>query len=233
MSGVVLDSASLSPVAGAAVIFGNTGTGGLTYAVTGPDGRFKVSVAAGDYSITVTHVQYYDFTYKTGIASVTELSPFALKENVESLEAASVTGSYIKRRGSNYTVSVKGNPKAEGLSTLSFMGTLPGVRGLSVNDRPAVIYINDRELKMSRDQIVQYLSTVPTESIEDIKVRPSKGAVGQASRRNAAIYIRTRRNENEFISAMAMINPEYKYGVKGAKGDLSGSFGYFDKKYLL
>lgn len=86
---------------------------------------------------------------------------------------------------------------------------------------------------MSRDQIVQYLSTVPTESIEDIRVRPSKGAVGQASRRNAAIYIRTRRNENEFISAMAMINPEYKYGVKGAKGDLSGSFGYFDKKYLL
>ena len=121
VSGVVLDSASLSPVAGAAVIFGNTGTGGLTYAVTGSDGRFKVSVAAGDYSITVTHVQYYDFTYKTGIASVTELSPFALKENVESLEAASVTGSYIKRKGSNYTVSVKGNPKAEGLSTLSFM----------------------------------------------------------------------------------------------------------------
>ena len=230
VSGVVLDSASRIPVAGAAVIFGNTGTGGLTYSVTGSDGKFKVSVAAGDYSITVTHVQYYDFTYKTGIASVTELSPFALKENVESLEAASVTGSYIKRRGSNYTVSVKGNPKAEGLSTLSFMGTLPGVRGLSVNDRPAVIYINDRELKMSRDQIVQYLSTVPTESIEDIRVRPSKGAVGQASRRSAAIYIRTRRNESEFISAMAMINPEYKYGVKGAKGDLSGSFGYFDKK---
>lgn len=230
VSGVVLDSASRVPVAGAAVIFGNTGTGGLTYSVTGSDGKFKVSVAAGDYSITVTHVRYYDFTYKTGIASVTELSPFALKENVESLEAASVTGSYIKRRGSNYTVSIKGNPKAEGLSTLSFMGTLPGVRGLSVNDRPAVIYINDRELKMSRDQIVQYLSTVPTESIEDIRVRPSKGAVGQASRRNAAIYIRTRRNESEFISAQASIAPEYHYEADGIFGILNGSFGYFDKK---
>ena len=230
VSGVVLDSASRVPVAGAAVIFGNTGTGGLTYAVTGSDGRFKVSVAAGDYSITVTHVQYYDFTYKTGIVSVTELSPFVLKENVESLEAASVTGSYIKRRGSNYTVSVKGNPKAEGLSTLSFMNSLPGVSGLSVNNRYAVVYINDRELKMPPDQIVQYLSNIPTESIEDIRVRPSKGAVGQASRRNAAIYIRTRRNESEFISAQASIAPEYHYEADGIFGILNGSFGYFDKK---
>ena len=85
------------------------------------------------------------------------------KEKIYDLEEIYVKANYIKRHGAGYVATIKGNPNALNNNVLAFMNTLPGVSGLNVYNRASKVYIDGRELKMPSNEIVNYLSGIPTE----------------------------------------------------------------------
>lgn len=231
ISGTVIDTAHV-PLCDAVVIFGSHSSGNVEYAVTDHNGKFTYTAGKGMYRIAVTHLQYADYTDSVYIGRDTVLSPFVLMEKTNTLGEVVVHADFVKRKGSRFTVSVQGNPLAKNRSTLSFLNQLPGVRGLSVNNESAVIYFNGREIKLPPDSIMKFLSGLPTESIESIKVVPTRGAQGSASGPKAAIYITQRKTDGQkYFSGQVMLSPSLYVETESLYGEVSGTLGYNNGKF--
>ena len=155
------------------------------------------------------------------------------KEKIYDLEEIYVKANYIKRHGAGYVATIKGNPNALNNNVLAFMNTLPGVSGLNVYNRASKVYIDGRELKMPSNEIVNYLSGIPTESIDNIKVKHQQGMENKSAGIYAALYITTRRAIVEQHSGQVSLNPQYRYKNKSVQADGNASYGFFDKQLSL
>ncbi len=228
VSGQLTDSTGAA-VQDANIVFGGKGSSRTTYAVSDANGAFSVTLPAGKYSIGITHISYKDIVEALNITADTTLS-YRLTANSNKLSEVKVYGDFIKRKGASFTAKVRGNPLAEDRSVLSFMNMLPGIRGLSVNGRSATVYVNGRELKMPQDELVRYLSSIPTESIEDISAKAAKGAGTKASGAAGVINITLRKSSAPRYSGQVLFSPSLNLQTGKSIGSLGTSAGYFDKK---
>ncbi len=229
VSGQLTDSTGAA-VQDANIVFGGKGSSRTTYAVSDANGAFSVTLPAGKYSIGITHISYKDIVEALNITADTTLS-YRLTANSNKLSEVKVYGDFIKRKGTGFTAKVRGNPLAEDRSVLSFMNMLPGIRGLSVNGREAAVYINGRELRMESDELLRYLSSIPTESIDEVSARASKSAGMRASGQESSIYISLRKVSDPRYSGKVSAEPSL--GLRSGRLAMStgGSVGYFEKKF--
>lgn len=229
VSGVLTDSLG-APVQDANIIFGAKGEKKTYYASSDVKGCFSVNLPDGGYSMGITHLSYKDLMAEVVIKADTTLR-YKLTASSNKLSEVKVYGDFIRRKGAGFTVKVRGNPLAEDRSVLSFMNELPGIRGTSVNGGRAAIYINGREMKMSNDELLRYLSSIPTESIEELSARASKSAAARASGAPTAIYITLRKTADPRYSGQVLLSPSLNYKNGTLSNTLGGSLGYFDKKW--
>lgn len=229
VKGRITDSTG-NAVAYAHIMFGNSIAAHSQFVLSDSSGNFSMALTEGIYTLAITHIAYNDLINKQVDISSDTCFIWIMSKNICQLDDVVVSASFIKHKGAEYTAKVRGNPLAKDRSVLSFMNQLPGVRGLSVNSKSATVYINGRELKMPADEIVRYLASIPTESIDAVTVRSSKGAASKAQSGGSVINITLRKNTEAMYSGQASATASYTTPYSAFQGDASGSFGYFDNR---
>ena len=85
---------------------------------------------------------------------------------------------------------------------------------------------------MNSDDIIRMLSNLPTESIKSVKVTPSLGVRDDKGKgRRSAIHITLAETDKDFYSGQASLSPQYNFETSRFSGDMSATFGYFDRKF--
>ena len=181
-----------------------TGVGGVAGAtVTDSTGKFTVSVSLCDSLVVeISHLIYEDRTVLLSeISAPVDLGTIILSEKKESIQEAVVTSSFIKMRGTDMLVDVKGNPDAKGKNALQFLNTLPGINGLHIYGQGlSKVYINDRELKLPNDQLYSYVASLKAEDVQSIQIVTRKGAKYEAGHKGGVIRIRMSKSDNKRLS---------------------------------
>lgn len=195
-------NASAVEIEGAVIVA--TGVGGVAGAtVTDSTGKFTVSVNCCDsLAVEISHLQYESHTVvMSAISAPVDLGSIILAEKKETIQEAVVTGSFIKMRGTDMLVDVKGNPDAKGKNALQFLNTLPGINGLHIYGQGlSKVYINDRELKLPNDQLYSYVASLKAEDVQSIQIVTRKGAKYEAGHKGGVIRIRMSKSDNKRLS---------------------------------
>lgn len=166
-------------------------------------GNFKIIVSPDSCSLKITHLQYHEIVMK--IREKVDLGPITMYDNVNQVDAIVVQANFIKRRGADYTVSLRNNPVAVNRNALEFMSTLPGVNGLSINGKGSDLYVNGRLIHLPPDEQLKYLSGLRAQDVENITIIPSGGARYSASHRGGVIRITLRRGDDKLFSGSVTV----------------------------
>lgn len=166
-------------------------------------GNFKIIVSPDSCSLRITHLQYKEIVMK--ITEKADLGPITMYDNVNQVDAIVVQANFIKRRGADYTVSLRNNPVAVNRNALEFMSTLPGVNGLSINGKGSDLYVNGRLIHLPPDEQLKYLSGLRAQDVENITIIPSGGARYSASHRGGVIRITLRRGDDKLFSGSVTV----------------------------
>jgi len=130
------------------------------------------------------------------------LGDIVLKQERDILDAAVVSASFIKRRGGNYTLSLKDNPLAKGKNTLQVLNSLPGIRGLRIygSKTPATLYVNGREMKLPPETLYKYIASLRADDVSTIQILPTGGVGMSMDKKGGVIKLRLRSGEDRRLS---------------------------------
>ncbi len=194
VSGSVVDEDNV-PIAGVVVILSGSEEV-LGAATTSDDGDFALKMDLSDsLSIELSHLSYETRTVALPECDGSDISVgrIIMKIRNTSLEEARVAADFIRRRGMNTIVSLKNNPNAKGRNTLQFLNTLPGVNGISINGRGvSKVFVNNREMKMSAQELYQYLAGLKATDVQTIHVMPNGGARYSGDHKGGVIRVQLR-----------------------------------------
>ncbi|MBQ8307492.1 MAG: carboxypeptidase-like regulatory domain-containing protein, partial [Alistipes sp.] len=198
LSGRVLEENG-EPVAFATVVLlrGEEQVAGLA---TDDAGRFSLVAPAGEYTLQISYLGYETWTRPVVLPTV--LEEIRLQPTATRIEGVEVTAQLIRREADRFIVDVANSPVAVGKDGTELLKTAPGVwvtdEQISINgSRGARVYVNDRELKLSGEQLLHYLRSLHAEQIARIEVIPLSGADYDADSSAGIIRITLKRQRED------------------------------------
>lgn len=114
------------------------------------------------------------------------------------LKEVVVTATSVSRENDRYIVRVIDSKALSGADGTEILKQAPGVwmdhAGISVNGAGGTrVYVNDREVKLSGENLISYLRTIQSADISKIEVIPQAGAEYSADSKGGIIRIHLRR----------------------------------------
>lgn len=223
VQGKVLDEAN-NPVAFANVILLSAKDSVTVYkgAVTRETGDFDFEQVEDDlYLLKVSFVGFQDLLTQVEIAQDKDLGTLFLKESVSDLDEVSVIGKkpVITRSIDRITFEVENSTLSTG-NTYELLKRTPGVivsQGqLLVKNRPATVYINDRKVYLSAQELQQLLEGFSAGNVKSVEVITNPPAKYDAEG-GAILNIKTSKNISigykGSLNANTTIAQVPKYGV--------------------
>jgi outer membrane receptor protein involved in Fe transport len=176
ISGKVVD-ASNNPIEFANVIlFLESENEFLRGTSTNDKGFFKLdNLTSTTYTIKIKFIGFEEFEQKIILTGDLDLKLVQLNETPESLNEVTVIGKKpsITRKPDRLIFNIENTALTEG-STLSVLKSTPGVivseGGINIKSAPATIYINNRKVQLTSDELIQLLESAPANSIKSIEV---------------------------------------------------------------
>ncbi len=204
------------------------------------DGRFDLEVAQGEYDLMISYVGFCD--YNIEVSADCDLGDITLESDATQIENVVVTSNFIRREADRFVVDVANAPSSIGQDGEALLRSAPGVW---INDDEISIYgnsnpkifVNDRELKLSSEQIMIYIRSLKSEDVRRIEVIPQSGAEYDASSSSGVIMIYLRRmSERGMIGTISMsgsysdnlvkYSPSARLNFQSQKLTLNGSAWY-------
>ena len=184
---------------------------GLQAAGTTTDsgGRFTLDAAPGDYTLQVSHLNYATHSQSIAITGG-ELDDIVLENASQKIDAVVVRAQLVRREADRFVVDVANAPSAIGKDGVELLERAPGVwvedDKLSINGKSgSKVYINEREVKLSGEQLIAYIRNLRAEDIQQIEVIPISGAEYDADSASGIIKITLRRRrENGLQGSLSM-----------------------------
>jgi len=207
-----------SPIEFATVVL-LAGTEQVAGTTTDEEGCFSLSIQAGHYTLSVQHLSYENYSKEVEITNGTDLGNIVLKSSATKIDEVVVKGQLVRREADRFVVDVANSVAALGKDGVELLERAPGVwitdEKISVNGKSgSKVYINDRELKMSGDQLITYIKTLRAEEIQKIEVIPTSGADYDADSAGGVIKITLRRQrENGTQGSVQMWTTANRYGL--------------------
>lgn len=169
-------------------------------AVTSNEGNFRIEAKAGKYRLVVQCVGYEPLRKElalpfNGRDSLTlDFSSYSLTEVV-------VQAKNIERKADRFVISVLPSTGKDGTELLS---QAPGVwladGNISINGaRGTKVFVDNREIRLTGDELLAYLRSLKSEDIKRIEVIPVTGADYEASARGGVIRISLRRRPDNGV----------------------------------
>lgn len=216
-------------------------------AVADTEGRFEVrEVTEGDYVLTINSVGYQEHKQNITLTATTSLGNITLSESAEVIEDVVVMGNLIKREADRFVMNnLSESPLAKGRDTYELLKLAPAVYAdnngtISINGKAgAKVLINEREVRMTNDQLMAYLKAIPAENLQKIEIIPESGADYDADSANGIIKITLRKQRESGTSGsvalggnIATTSTSYTMGPNGninhknGKLNLYGNFSF-------
>lgn len=177
VAGRILDNKE-QPVAFANVILlrAQDSTSFYRGAVSAENGSFRFeNVEENDYLLKASFIGYEDLLQKVAVSENEDLGAIILKENISTLGEVSVTAKrpVITRSIDRITFNVENSTLSTG-NSFELLKRTPGVivsQGqLLVKNRPATVYINDRKVYLTSQELQQLLSGFSAENVKSVEV---------------------------------------------------------------
>ncbi len=178
-------------------------------------GRFTLEAPRGAYTLKASFLGYDPLIKEIQLTQPSDLGALTLQPSAIGMEAVVVKGEMITREADRFVVNVADTPLAIGQTAKEMLQISPGVwvdekNGLSINGKsnPQVM-INDRIVRETGEDLINYLSTIKAEDIQRIEVIPIGGVEYDASAQGGVIKITLRsQRENGLEGSLSM-----RYGV--------------------
>ncbi len=205
------------------------------------DGKFSISVPAGQYNVSVGLMGYTTFSKTITMESNTDMGTVTLAEDAKMLGEVEITAKLIEREADKFVMNNVGkSAMAIGKSSLEILDIAPGVfvdkdGAISINGKSDTkIMINDRMTRMTGEQLAAYLRNIKAEDILKIEIIANPGAEYDSSSSGGIIHYTIRRSALEGYNGSAgisyrqgeysSISPSANINYRNAKLTLYGSF---------
>lgn len=182
------------------------------------EGHFALVAPSGHYTLSVTHISYAPFERTVDLVAGSSLGEITLAPAAQSIDAVVVKGQLVRREADRFVVDVANSLSAVGKDGVELLERAPGVwindDKISINGKSgSKVYLNDRELNLSGEQLITYLKTLRAEEIQKIEVIPTSGADYDADSASGIIKITLRRRrENGSQGSVQLWNSANNYG---------------------
>ena len=208
-------------------------------------GRFSIeNIKSGIYTLTVTCTGYIPYASQVSIPkdSITLL----LRKSAIQLKDVVISGNkpLIERKIDRVVFNLENSITASGGTAWEALNKAPGVQtkadgSVTANNKGVMIYMNDRPLRLSGEDLSNYLKNIPSDHISRIEViaNPSSRYDAQGT---AIINIVSKKTTSQGVNAT--IGTSYTQAVYGSynssvvlnyrknKLNLFGNYGYSNRK---
>ena len=213
------------------------------------NGLFRMKAPAGQYILRASFMGYDPVDKPVNVTGNTDLGSVVLGQSEHMLSDVVVTARLTERKGDRMVINLAGSPLAVGKTTKDILKYAPGVwvdpRGsISINGNSSVrVMINDRDVRMSGDELMNYLETLKAEDILKIEVIPVAGAEYEANSSGGIIRITLKKQALEGLNGSAAVSytqgkyptlaPSVNANYKRNKWSFTGRYNYRDSERFM
>lgn len=216
LKGIVMDTDSIPVEFANITAFANDSVVGG--GVTDANGLFRIEVGTDCNKVRVSFVGYDDVV----LSSISrDMGRIILKQTSTTLQEIVVKSPLIRREADRIVLNVAANPLSANKDAQELLKTAPGV--WATDDRLSIygqggtsVYIDDRKVNMSGNQLMTYLKSIQSSSIATIEIIPKVGAEYNADSSGGVIRINLKRNRVDGLNGSAGLNittGEYKQWI--------------------
>ncbi len=212
---------------------------------TDDKGFFKLErLAAATYVIKISFIGFEEFEQKIVLTGNLDLKKIRLNETPESLGEVTVIGKKptIIRKPDRLIFNIENTALTE-RSTLGVLKSTPGVivsdGSISIKGEPAAIFINNRRVQLTSDELIQLLESAPANSIKSVEVITNPPASYDADSGSVINIIMSKNlvtgyRGNIYTNYTQGVFPRYNAGTshyfKNNKVNLNVNYSYTNKK---
>jgi hypothetical protein len=127
-----------------------------------------------------------------------------LNDDIKSMKAVNIVSEkqLYERKNDRFVFNIENSILANGSNAFEGIGKTPGMianaNGISMIGKGAVkVLVNGRDIRLSGDDLTNYLTSLPSESIKAIEVITSPGAKYDANGDSGIVNIILKKNKNE------------------------------------
>ena len=241
ISGSIIDSTSSEAVAFANVALldhDSLVTGGIS----DENGRFSISAPRGRYTLCISFIGYKNHCDEITLDKDVECGVISLGRDATMLSDVVISQNLTTRHGDRLVVNLASSPLVEGKNTRDILNYTPGVYmdhqgSISINGQRNVrVMINDRDVKMSGDELLTYLESINASDILKIEIIPMAGAEYEADSAGGVIHITLKKNALEGVNASLGMNysqgkypalsPWFKMSWRKDRLSINGRYNY-------
>lgn len=233
VKGVVKDEKELEIAFANVVLQDVQNTSLLLGTTTDENGFFKFSdLKPKTYNLTISFLGFENFSGKIKLEGNVDFKTVILKKVEEALDEIVVTAKRptVKRLVDRIVFNVE-NSTLSNSNVLDVLKHTPGVivrdGAISVKNTPPVVYINDRRVHLSADEVQQLLEATPANNIKAIEVITNPPAKYDAEG-GAVLNIKT--SKNIIAGYHGSIFGNYNQGFQFPKFSLGTSHFFKSKK---
>ncbi|WP_111683240.1 TonB-dependent receptor domain-containing protein [Winogradskyella tangerina] len=143
---------------------------------TNDDGTFKFEgLGAGTYVVRVSFIGFETFSQTIVLTGKLDLKTIQLFEDSESLDEVTIISKKptVTRKPDRLIFNVENTALSEG-STLGVLKSTPGVfvseGSINIKSASATVYINNRRVQLTSEELIQLLESAPANSIKSVEV---------------------------------------------------------------
>ena len=175
---------------------------------TDSSGRFKTAVPDGRYTVRVQYLGYETAELHLDITAATDCGTIVLRQQDNRLDEVVVQAPVVRREADRFVVDVANALSAVGKDGVELLQQAPGVwiddERIQINGKSgSKVYVNGRELRMEKAQLLQYLRSLQATDIQRIEVIPQSGADYDADSSGGIIMITLRRRRDDGMMGTA------------------------------
>lgn len=172
-------------------------------AVTDSIGHYRMTLPDGSYTLHASAVGYetaeQPFTLKGDSRIDLTLTASGILINEVNVEASA-----IRREADRFVMNVEDMPSTVGQDGKELLQQAPGVwidnEKISLNGKSGTkIYVNDREIKLSNEQLLAFLQSLKAENVSRIEIVPQTGVEYSADTNAGIIKITLKKNRADGV----------------------------------
>ena len=199
-------------------------------------GRFSLRVSKGEYKVIVEFVGYAPVERTLRVGENLDMGDVVLEEQATEIGNVVVSAQMIRREADRFVVDVANSTGAIGKDGVEVLKQSPGVwvddDGISINgSEGTTVYINDREVRLSGEELVQYVRNLRAEDISKIEVVPQTGADYDADSTGGVLKITLKRRLDDGM--MGSVRMYGDFGEMGSVYSPSASLNYHVGRFDL
>lgn len=201
------------------------------------NGRFVMKLPRGEYKVVIDFVGYESAERAVSVGDgEVDMGDIILKEASTEIGEVVVSAQMIRREADRFVVDVANSAGAIGKDGTDLLRQSPGVwvddDKIAVNGASGTkVYINDREVRLSGEELVQYVRNLRAEDIAKIEVIPQTGADHDADSSGGAIKITLKRRLDNGV--MGSVRMYTQHNGMGSSYDPSASVNYHAGRFDL